>query len=84
MNIKVINTKPDKFLIQCIEIDLYDLLYRNSINQNFHLSNEVSNVLDRYKVKNDIKDYIIQDYDDNRIIVDIFLPKKVKVECIIP
>lgn len=84
MNIKVINTKPDKFLIQCIEIDLYDLLYKNSVNKYNSLSNEVLNVMDRYKVKNDIKDYVIQDCDETRIVIDVFLPKKIRVKCIAP
>jgi len=80
---RVIKTKVDKYLIECIEIDLYDLLYRFSLGQ-IVSTNNVSNLLNKYKYNGAIKDFYIIECKSDLIVVVVFVPKKVKIRCKAP
>jgi len=82
---KVLNTKPDPYLIQCIEIDLYDILYKQSINKlGASLTTEVRKVMREYKRRGLIHRYRIVALSLKRIVVNIYAPGKVKISCVIP
>jgi hypothetical protein len=82
---RVINAKPDKYLIECIELDLYDLLYKNMTNQlSNSLVTEAADLLDKYRLSNAIRDFNVVETKPNYIKVEVFTPRKIEIICQIP
>lgn len=82
--VRVINAKPDKFLIHCVEMDIYDLLYKSSVNNWIprKLSDEVSDLLRKYVSAGLIKRFSNLHVGSNTdISVKIHIPKTVEIKC---
>ena len=81
---KIINSKTDKFLIQCVELDLYDILYDFASGQITNAVLQTDNLLKKYKSTGAIKDYHIVKISTTSIEVDIYIPRKIRIKCQIP
>ena len=80
---RTINTKPDSYLIQCVEIDLYDLLYKDLAKQLKNpLLEELNDLLMKYKNTNVISKYHIVRCISGEIILDIYAPGKTRLVCL--
>jgi hypothetical protein len=83
---RLVNSKPDKFLIQCIELDLYDLMYKAQFPQtkNWHIDKEVESLLNKYITSGAIQRFNIIKVTMWEILVHIYSPQRAKIHCQIP
>ena len=83
---KVLNSRLSKnFLIECLEIDLYDLLFKDATNQlATTLAIETYNLLEKYKNQNLINDFVFNLCKPGVIIVDVYIPNRYRVHCKVP
>lgn len=81
---RVINANPDKYLIECIELDLYDLLYKNWTSNSLILVTEVADLLDKYRLAGAIRDFSVLKATSCYIKVEVFTPRRIEIECKIP
>jgi hypothetical protein len=80
---RVINTNPDKYLIECIELDLYDLLYIPQV-QGWDLKKEVESLLQKYQASGVIQRFHVVFAMAWDIVVHIYTPRKIKIRCCNP
>jgi hypothetical protein len=85
-DMKVLNTRPDGYLVKCIKTDLYNILHKAQPPKpiGFSVSYEVSKLLDKYKMSGFIKDFNIVFVGIWSICVCIYTPKKTTIHCRIP
>jgi hypothetical protein len=81
---RIVNSSPDKFIIECIEIDLYDILYKAHAGSwgatKTHY--EVDCLLIKYYKSNIIKSWTVGvKFDVTEIMVEVYIPRKVKIVC---
>jgi hypothetical protein len=81
---KIINTRPDKHLIESIEIDFYDILYKAQVSQSFKVLEEVAKLLTKYVAQKFINYFTINIANFNEIGVNVFTPRKIKIYCRMP
>lgn len=92
---KLVNSNPDKFVIECIEIDLYDILYKAYANRwdNNKTHKEVDDLLEKYLKAGVIKSSLwgialsnrsIKGFVVSAIEVEVHLPRKTKIVCKMP
>lgn len=82
---RVLNSRPDKFLIQCIELDLFDILSKHMLNQlNRSLAEEAEDLLKKYRSSGMLKDFNILSTGVDFIKVEVYIPKKTEIECRLP
>jgi hypothetical protein len=85
---KLLNSNSDKYLIQCIEIDLYDLLYRAHSNQwnPMKLTAETTDLLNKYEKSGVIKGThsIGTNAKMKYLYVEIYASKLITIRCDMP
>lgn len=97
---RIVNSNPDKFVIECIEINLYDILHKAIHNSwdPFKAKNEVSMLLEKYHDAGEIKDpppgcpvwsidvgsHASSGYTVTYIDVEVYLPRKTRIFCKMP
>jgi hypothetical protein len=83
---KILNTGPDKFLIECIEIDLYDLLYRANTQQwtRIKMADEVTDTLQTYQNTGAIVRFALLTVMIDRIFIKIYAPRMKLISCRMP
>jgi len=88
---RLLNSNNDKFLIQCIELDVYDLLYKaHSVNPKWDLRklmDETHDLLHKYVGAKAIKSctYRVMITGHMKCVeVELYSPYKIKIKCEIP
>jgi len=83
---KLLNSKTDKFLLECIEIDLYDILNRAQTPQPkiFTVRSEASTLLWKYIAGGFITDFDIISAAMDNISVRIYAKRKTIIRCQVP
>ena len=85
---RILNTKPDKYLVESLELDLYDILYKAILNQwnSDQTLDAVSDLLVKYHASGFIGSRwdIRVSYPIKTIEVTVFSPKKIKIRVVTP
>ena len=82
---RIINTRPDKYLIECIELDLYVILYKAMTNiLTYSISTEVCDLLDKYQLSKMIKGFNVLRAKKKEITIEVFTPRRIEITCTIP
>lgn len=83
---RVINASPDKYLVECIELDLYDLLYKSEVNKwpLRTMIDEVWQLLKTYQSTNAIKKFDVIKISLGDVMVCIYAPGPKTIRCRAP